>query len=131
MTDEEVAQEIDRMAQSDPRQAARIRARYQSAERRQALRESLLERKALDWVIEAATIHDEVAAECAAGRSRGALMTSRERSRTVMGLVPIVVEQTGRGERAYDIYLAAAQGPHHLHRDADRRHDREPGRSPR
>jgi len=59
--DEEVAQEIDRMAQSDPRQAARVRARYQSPDRRQALRESLLERKALDWLINAADIREEAA----------------------------------------------------------------------
>jgi trigger factor len=59
-TDEEVAQEIDRMAQSEPRQAARVRAHYQSAERRNGLRESLLERKALDWVVSQADIHDEV-----------------------------------------------------------------------
>ena len=57
--DEDVAQEIDRMAQADPRQAARVRARYQSPERRQALREALLERKALDWLINAAEIRDE------------------------------------------------------------------------
>jgi trigger factor len=60
-SDEEVAEEIQRMAQADPRQAARVRARYQSAERRQALRESLLERKALDWLIDAAVIEDETA----------------------------------------------------------------------
>jgi len=59
--DDEVAQEIDRMAQADPRQAARVRARYQSPDRRQALRESLLERKALDWLINAANIRDESA----------------------------------------------------------------------
>ena len=59
--DEEVAQEIQRMAQSDPRQAARVRARYQSAERREALRDSLRERKALDWLIDAAEIEDETA----------------------------------------------------------------------
>jgi trigger factor len=59
--DEEVAEEIQRMAQSDPRQAARVRARYQSAERREALRDSLVERKALDWLIEAAEIVDEAA----------------------------------------------------------------------
>lgn len=59
--DEEVAQEIQRMAQSDPRQAARVRARFQSAERRDALRDSLLERKALDWLIDAAEIEDEKA----------------------------------------------------------------------
>ncbi|HVP15014.1 MAG TPA: trigger factor [Terriglobales bacterium] len=57
--EEEVAAEIQRMAQSDPRQAARVRARYQSAERREALRDSLLERKALDWLIDAAEIEDE------------------------------------------------------------------------
>jgi trigger factor len=62
VADEEVAEEIQRMAQSDPKQAARVRARYQSAERREALRESLLERKALEWLIEAAEIVDEVAA---------------------------------------------------------------------
>ena len=60
--DEEVGQEIDRMAQSEPRQAARVRARYQAADRRESLRESLLERKALDWLINAAEIED-VAAE--------------------------------------------------------------------
>jgi trigger factor len=60
ITDEEVAEEIDRMAQADPRQAARVRARYQSADRRRSLRESLRERKALDWLINAAEIKDEV-----------------------------------------------------------------------
>ena len=59
--DEEVAEAIQRMAQADPRQAARVRARYQSAERREALRDSLLERKALDWLIDAAEIEDETA----------------------------------------------------------------------
>jgi trigger factor len=62
VTDEEVAQEINRMVESDPRQAARIRARYQSADRRQALKDSLRERKALDWLINAAEIQEEVAA---------------------------------------------------------------------
>jgi trigger factor len=59
--DAEVGEEIDRMAQADPRQAARVRARYQAPDRRQALRESLLERKALDWLINAAEVRDEAA----------------------------------------------------------------------
>lgn len=63
VSDEEVASEIDRMAQADPRQAARVRARYQSAERRDGLRESLLERRALDWLINAADIKEETATE--------------------------------------------------------------------
>ncbi|MBI5710518.1 MAG: trigger factor [Candidatus Eisenbacteria bacterium] len=63
VSDEEVAEEIQRMAQADPRQAARVRARYASQERRQALRESLLERKALDWLIDAAEVEDEVLTE--------------------------------------------------------------------
>jgi FKBP-type peptidyl-prolyl cis-trans isomerase (trigger factor) len=63
VTDEEVAQEIDRMAQSEPRQAARVRAHYQSPERRASLKESLLERKALDWIINVADVHDEVITE--------------------------------------------------------------------
>ena len=63
VSDDEVAQEIDRLAQSDPRQAARVRAHYQSGERRQGLKESLRERKAMDWVIAQATIHEEVATD--------------------------------------------------------------------
>src|SRR5512143_472573 len=58
---EEVGEEIQRMVQADPRQAARVRARYQSADRREALRDSLLERKALDWLIDAAEVEDEAA----------------------------------------------------------------------
>ena len=61
VADPEVGEEIGRMAQADPRQAARVRARYQAPDRRQALRESLLERKALDWLINAADVQDETA----------------------------------------------------------------------
>ncbi len=63
VSEEEVAEEIDRMASSDARQAARIRARYQAAERRAALKESLLERRALEWLIHAAEIQEEVVRE--------------------------------------------------------------------
>jgi len=63
VTDDEVAQEIDRMVQSEPRQAARVRAHYQSPERRHSLKESLVERKALDWVVNAADVRDEVVTE--------------------------------------------------------------------
>lgn len=59
--DEEVAQEIARMAQSEPKQASKIRARYQAPERREALRDSLKERKAIDWLIDAAEIQEETA----------------------------------------------------------------------
>lgn len=59
VSEDEIAAEIDRMAQADPRQAARVRARYQSADRRRALGEALLERKALDHVIAAAAVTDE------------------------------------------------------------------------
>jgi hypothetical protein len=41
----------------------RVRARYQSAERRQSLKESLRERKALDWMINAAVVEEEVMSE--------------------------------------------------------------------
>lgn len=63
VADDEVGAEIDRMAQAEPRQAARIRARYQSTERRESLKESLLERRALEWLIHAAEIKDEVVKE--------------------------------------------------------------------
>ncbi len=61
VSDDEVAAEIDRMSQADPRQAARVRARYQTAERRTGLAESLLERKALNWIIEHASLTTESA----------------------------------------------------------------------
>ena len=63
VTAEEINEEIQRMAQAEPRQAARVRARYQTEDRRRALRESLLERKALDWLINAAEIQEQVAGE--------------------------------------------------------------------
>jgi len=63
VSEEEVAAEIDRMAQSEPRQAARVRARYQAAERRAALRESLLERKAMEWLINVAEVSEDVVRE--------------------------------------------------------------------
>ena len=63
VSEEEVATEIDRMAQAEPRQAARVRARYQAADRRAALRESLLERKAMEWLINAAEVSEEVVRE--------------------------------------------------------------------
>lgn len=63
VSEEEVHAEIQRMAEAEPRQAARIRVRYQTEERRLALRESLLERKALDWLINAAEIEEEVTSE--------------------------------------------------------------------
>jgi len=58
-SDEEIAADIDRMCAADPRQASRIRARYQSAERRQSLGESIIERKAMDRLIEAAQLTEE------------------------------------------------------------------------
>jgi trigger factor len=63
VSDEEVAAEITRMTQADPRQAARVRARYQTAERREGLRESLVERKAMEWLLSQADVQDAPAAE--------------------------------------------------------------------
>jgi trigger factor len=59
VADEEVLKEIERMAAAQPREAARIRGRYHSAERREALRDELLERKALDAVVRAAQVDEE------------------------------------------------------------------------
>ena len=59
VSDEEIAADIERMCASEPRQASRIRARYQSAERRRSLGESIVERKAMDRLIEAAQLRDE------------------------------------------------------------------------
>jgi trigger factor len=59
VSDEEIAADIDRMCAAEPRQASRIRSRYQSAERRRSLGESIVERKAMDRLIEAALLRDE------------------------------------------------------------------------
>jgi len=70
VTDEEVAAEIDRMCAQEPRQASRIRARYQSADRRRSLGEGILERKAMEAVIAAAQVRDEpIAAAMAASEA--------------------------------------------------------------
>ena len=60
---EEITAEIERMAAADPKQAARVRARYQSADRRRALGESVLERKAMDRIIEKAALKEEAMPE--------------------------------------------------------------------
>ena len=59
VSDEEVTADIDRMAAADPKQASRVRARYQTAERRNNLRGVLIERKAMDLVIASANLKDE------------------------------------------------------------------------
>ena len=63
VSEDEVNAEIQRMVDADQRQAARVRARYQTQDRRRALRESLLERKALDWLINSAEIQEEIVTE--------------------------------------------------------------------
>ena len=71
VSDEEIAADIDRMAAADPKQASRVRARYQTAERRRSLGGALLERKAMDLVIGSANLKDEpLAAEAEAAGAR-------------------------------------------------------------
>lgn len=66
VSNEEVAQRILRLQESDPRNAARVRQHYASADRRRALAESLLEEKALHLVVEAAKLEDEILAPAGA-----------------------------------------------------------------
>ena len=118
------------MAQADPRQAARVRARYQSAERREALRDTLRERKALDRLIEEAEIADDPAGTppliVPAGRLSGIEREGREAHGTGSDR-----RRADRARRARLRHLlAAAQGPHHLPRHADRRHGRQPDHRP-
>ncbi len=67
VSEDEISAEIDRMCASDPRQASKVRARYQSGDRRRALGETLVERKAMDLLIEAAKVKDEPIAAAMAG----------------------------------------------------------------
>jgi trigger factor len=59
VTPEEVAEQIQRLVESDPKNASRLRQHYASEERRRSLAESLVERKALDLVIGASQVRDE------------------------------------------------------------------------
>ncbi len=63
VSNEEVGQQILRLVESDPRSAARVRQHYASAERRKALAESMLEKKALDLVIQASQLKEETLQE--------------------------------------------------------------------
>jgi trigger factor len=63
VTPEEVSEQIQRLADADPKNAARVRQHYASAERRRSLAESILERKALDLVIGASQVKDEAVVE--------------------------------------------------------------------
>src|SRR5262249_40332946 len=60
---DEVGEAITRLAEAEPRNAAKIRQRYASAERRKALGDGLLETKALDQVLAAAAVREEALAE--------------------------------------------------------------------
>jgi len=59
VTPDEVGAQVQRLADSDPKNAARVRQHYASAERRRSLAESILERKALDLVIGASQLKEE------------------------------------------------------------------------
>lgn len=61
VSEQEVAEAVDREAAAQPRDAARVRARYHSAERREALRDRLLEHKALEWLAKAADVEERMA----------------------------------------------------------------------
>jgi len=63
VTPEEVAEQIQRLVDSDPKNAARVRQHYASADRRRSLAESIVERKALDMVIAASQVRDEAVPE--------------------------------------------------------------------
>ena len=60
VTADEVGEQIQRLVDADPKNAARVRQHYASAERRRSLAESILERKALELVIGASQVRDEV-----------------------------------------------------------------------
>ena len=63
VTSEEVAEQIQRLVESDPKNAARVRQHYASEERRRSLAESIMERKALDLLIGASQVREEPVAE--------------------------------------------------------------------
>jgi trigger factor len=76
VTADEVAEQIQRLVDADPKNAARVRQHYASVERRRSLAESILERKALELVIGASQVRDEpvqLAGTGASGPASGAV----------------------------------------------------------
>jgi len=78
----EIDAEMKTMAKDQGMEYDKVREMYSSEERMDALRDRLLERKVMEFLMKNAK-------------------SPREPR---MNLVPMVVEQTSRGERAYDIY---------------------------
>jgi trigger factor len=73
VTPEEVAEQIQRLADADSKNAARVRQHYASPERRRSLAESILEHKALDLVIGASQVRDEPVTEAEPAAAGGAV----------------------------------------------------------
>jgi trigger factor len=73
VTPEEVAEQIQRLADADSKNAARVRQHYASPERRRSLAESILEHKALDLVIRASQVKDEPVTEAEPAAAGGAV----------------------------------------------------------
>ena len=99
-----VLERLNEVASGYPN-ADEVRRNYlQNADAMRSLESSVLEEQALDCVLERATITEkrQTFSELTGfGQKTSEYVTMNERA---LNLVPIVVEQTARGERAYDIY---------------------------
>ena len=128
--DDDIETELERIAGEDGRSADDVRAALTEADGLAHLTAAICKHKALQWAIEAATLvgpdGDTIDREALEfpppgqprrhgrgrrGRSprqrqqrRGHTVTIEERHSARNYLVPTVVEQTNRGERAYDLY---------------------------
>ena len=104
----DVDAEVARLARDSGRAPQAIRSMLERGNELDGLRLTLREAKTLALLVEHAKI--EPAAEPRAPRARKAAkrmkrpMTPRARVGGAVALIPMVVEQTPRGERAYDIF---------------------------
>ena len=90
---------------------AEIRKFYEEHDLLGALRRTLLDDKTMKLLLDKA--------EITAAAAEAADPARRKRSR--MQLIPMVVEQSSRGERAYDIYSRLLERPDHLFGDGHQR----------
>jgi FKBP-type peptidyl-prolyl cis-trans isomerase (trigger factor) len=111
-SEQETDERITTMARLYGQDPARLREALEQGNRRSEIAAEIVARKTIDYLVGAQVpVPMEAAPEVSTevGQVEGQPATPQEgaerpRGGLAMSLVPMVIEQTGRGERAYDIY---------------------------
>jgi ATP-dependent Clp protease, protease subunit len=115
VTEDDITDEITRFAEAAETDVDELRARWDESRAIEVLTEGIMHRKAIQWLMDPENVEiiekEPVAESDEAGTPRRPPTSPHQKSRTVApmphdayNLVPIVVEQTSRGERSFDIF---------------------------